>query len=686
MSLRSIFGFGSGGKAAAIEREIDAGIACFEAGDTSGAERAFAAALARDENHARALHLMGVVRLAAGNATEAERLIRRAIERDASPHLYWFNLGNALAAQGRTDDAARAFAEAAHRDPGHFPSWFNLGRSRAEQGDLAAAIEACEQCARLQPEDPSALAELGMLRFRKAEATLLAADFDLAIDILRRALALPDPPPATVHNARLFLGDALSRRGRHSEALDLFRAVHGEAPDDLDANINLANCLNSMGRILDAAPHYEKVVQLFPTHLPAISSAISAADYAGDFDATENAQWRRDLMRLFADPKRHLQWANPRDPERRLRIGYVSPDFRDHVAMTLMQGVLANHDRGRFEIFIYDATAFRDQRNRELRTLADHWHEIDTFSTDAADRLVRSDGIDILVDLAGHTAGNRLMLFARKPAPVQVTWLAYPGSTGLPEIDYIISDPHTTPPDSEALYSEKVWRLPVSRFCFTPPEGSPDTRMPTAGMPPTFGSFNNPSKLNSAVLRLWARVLDAAPDARLLLKYAALDDPTAREWLRANLAAAGIAAARVDMRGWTRYVDALDQYADMHVALDPFPFCGGLTSLDALWMGVPVVTLSQKQMAGRQTEAFLRCIGAGELTASNPDDYVRMAVELVGDKQRLAGYRTSLRQSMRDSVLFDHASFTRALEEAYQGMWQQWCESGRPADSARASL
>lgn len=684
MSLRSIFGFGSGGTAAAIERDIDAGIACFEAGDLNGAQHAFAAALARDGKHARAMHLMGVVRLAGGDAAAAEGLIRRAIERDANPHLHWFNLGNALAAQGRAADAAQAFAESAARAPGHFPSWFNLARSRAEQGELAAAIEACEHCTRLQPDDPSALTELGTLRFRKAEASLLAADFDLAIDVLRRALALPDPPPATLHNARLFLGDALSRRGRHSEALDLFRAVHGEAPDDLDANINLANCLNTMGRIREAAPHYRKVVRLFPSHLPAVSSAISAADYAGEFDAAANALWRRDLMRLFADSKRHAHWPNPREPGRRLRVGYVSPDFRDHVAMTLMAGVLANHDRGRFEIFAYDATAFRDQRNRELRANADHWREIDTLSTDEADRLVRADGIDILVDLAGHTAGNRLMLFARKPAPVQVTWLAYPGSTGLPEIDYIISDPYTTPPDCEALYSEQVWRLPVSRFCFTPPAGSPDARMPAAGMPPTFGSFNNPSKLNSTVLELWARILEAAPDARLLLKYAALDDPAAREWLRANIAAAGIAHGRVEMRGWTRYVDALDQYADMHVALDPFPFCGGLTSLDALWMGVPVVTLSQKQMAGRQTEAFLRCIGAGELIAPDADAYVRLAVDLVGERQRLAGYRAGLRRSMRDSALFDHASFTRALEAAFQGMWQRWCESGRPAAAPEA--
>jgi len=676
LSLRSLFGLGPAGKAAAIARDIDAGIAAYESGDPARAEQAFAAALAKDANHPRALHLMGVARLAAGDARAAEGLIRRALAADPAPHLPWFNLGNALAAQGCTADAAAAFAEAARRAPGHFASWFNLSRARADLGDLVAAIEACEHCAELHPDDPSALTELGLLRFRHAQTTLLVADFDSVIDILRRALSLPNPPAATAHNLHLILGEALSRRGRHSEALTLFQSAQRDAPDDLDANINLANCLNSMGRILDAAPYYERVVRLFPAHLPAVSSAISAANYAGDFDALRNARWRDDLMRLFADPRRHRHWPNSRVPDRRLRLGYVSPDFRDHVAMRLLEGVLANHDRERFEICIYDAAVIRDLRNRELRAHADLWREIDTFSTDESERLIRADGIDILVDLAGHTSGNRLMVFARKPAPVQVTWLAYPGSTGLPEIDYIISDPVTTPPDCAGLYSERVWRLPASRFCFTPPQGSPEPRMPAEDMPPTFGSFNNPSKLNAEVLKLWARVLDAVPGSRLLLKYGALDDSSAREWMRACLTTAGFDLRRVEMRGWTRYVDALDQYADMHVALDPFPFSGGLTSLDALWMGVPVVTLTQPQMAGRQTEAFLRCLGEDGLVAEDKDRYVRIAAGLVGDRQRLVRYRAGLRESLRESALFDHVRFTRDLETALRGMWRNWCEQG----------
>jgi predicted O-linked N-acetylglucosamine transferase (SPINDLY family) len=677
LSLRSIFGIGAGSASAALDQQIETGISRFEAGDPAGAEQAFGAVLACAPRHPRALSLMGVVRLAAGRAIEAEDFLRRAVAIDAAPYLAWFNLGNALAAQGRTADAAGAFEAAAQRAPQHFASWFNLVRARTELGETDAAIAACEHCVDLQPDDPSTLTELGMLRVRKGNATLLIAEFDTAINLLHRALALPDAPPATVHNARMFLGDALSKRGRHGEALALFRAVLRESPDDLDANINLANCLNTMGRIRDAAPCYEKVVRLYPAHLPAISSAISAANYADGFDAENNARWRRNLMRLFRDPQRHAVWPNPRDPGRRLRIGYVSPDFREHVAMTLMEGVLRHHDRGQFEIHVYDATAYRDARNRELRAHADHWREIDMLGTDDAERLVLADGIDVLVDLAGHTAGNRLMLFARKPAPVQATWLAYPGSTGLPEIDYIVSDPYTSPPACDDLYSEAVWRMPDSRFCFMPPAASPEPRLPGPDLPPTFGCFNNPSKINATVLALWKRILDEIPETRLLLKYATLDDADAREWLCDDLAAAGIPRARVEMRGWTRYVDTLDQYADMHVALDPFPFCGGLTSLDALWMGVPVVTLEQRQMAGRQTAAFLQNIGAAELIAADADAYVRQAVDLMRSSQRLADYRSVLRPALQASPLFDYPGFTRSLEAAWRGMWRRWCQAGQ---------
>ena len=678
MSLRTLLGWAAkllraSAAEAQVAAQMEAGMGHYESGDLAAAERAFGRVLAATPEHARALGLMGVVRLAQGRAAEAEALLRRAIALDAAPHLAWFNLGNALAAQSQVGAAADAFEAAAARAPGHFPALFNLGRARLELQQFDAAIAAGLRFVRLQPDDAAALTELGTMHYRKAEATLLIAEFDAAIDLFRQALALADVPPATLHNARLFLGDALGRRARHTEALLLFRQLHAAAPDELDANINLANCLNSLGRMRDAAPHYDTVVRLYPEHLPAVSSAISAADYDHRLNAADNTHKRGQLMRLFAGAERFQTWPNPRDPQRRLRLGYISPDYREHVAMTLFAGVLAQHDRRQFEIHAYDATAFRDARNRDLRASVDHWREIDSLSTTAAAALIRADGIDLLVDLAGHTAGNRLMVLARKPAPLQATWLAYPGSTGLAEVDYIVSDPYTSPPDCDAFYSETVWRLPHTRFCFTPPADSPAPRLPPTHAPITLGCFNNLSKINPAVLALWKRILDTLPAARLLFKYSALDDRSGRDALSADLAAAGIDAARVEMRGWTRYVEALDAYADVHIALDPFPFCGGLTSLDALWMGVPVITLSQQLMAGRQTEAFLRILTHPELVAADADAYVRTAVELAHDPARIARYRQTLRATMQASALLDYPAFTRELEGAWRGMWRAWC-------------
>ena len=688
MSLRSLLGFGgrSAGptsQARAIEALLDSGIAAYESGDLNGAERAFATALVQAPEHPRALNLMGVVRLANGDAPRAESLIRAAIKIDPAPSLFWFNLGNALIAQSRESQAADAFEAASTRSPSHFPSLFNLGNARLALGQFDAAIAAGKRFAAMRPDDPAVQAALGTMHYRKAAATLLVAEFDMAIDRFRLLLDHPEALPAAVANARLLMGDALSKRGRHIEALPLFTMLHLASPQDLEANVNLANCLNSLGRIADATPYYETVLRLSPAHLPAISSSISASDYDPRIDAAENTRERMRLMRRFADPARQREWPNSREPERRLRLGYVSPDFREHVAMTLFEGVLAHHDREHFEIFAYDATPFRDARNAALRGRVDHWREIEALDTAAATTLIRADRIDLLVDLAGHTAGNRLMVFARKPAPVQASWLAYPGSTGLPEIDYIVSDPSTSPADCAAFYSEKIWRLPITRFCFMPSAASPAPGMPAPDAPITFACFNNISKINPAVLALWKAILDGLPAARLLFKYATLDDPSGRAWLGAQLSAAGIDTSRVDMRGWTPYTQSLGDYADVHIALDPFPFCGGLTSLDALWMGVPVVTLSQKLMAGRQTEAFLATLGHPELIAADRDQYVRIAIELARDLPRIAAYRRRLRGAMQGSALFDYAGFTRDLESAWRGMWRVWCGQEDAMDQSR---
>lgn len=654
---------------------LETGLNAFEDGDLEAAQRAFEAALAARPDDARSLNLLGVVALASGSPEVAEGRFRAALALDASPHGPWFNLGNAFAAQQRYGDAIPAYEAALARSPGDFATLFNLARAHGDAGDLDNAVHAARRACAAAPEHAGARIELGTLLVRRAAAHAETSCLTEASGILEAALASPEIDAAARHNARLFLAEALTLAGQAGAALPHLQALHAAAPDDLEGLIKLGNCLNTLGMIGVAAPYYARVVALSPGHLPAISSAISSADYSAELPPSENTRNRRSLMQAFADPRRATTWSNSRDPARRLRLGYVSPDFRSHVAMVLFEDVLRHHDTSSFEVFCYDAAIRRDAKNRALRELAAHWREIDALSTDAVCDLIRADGIDILVDLAGHTAGNRLMVFARKPAPVQASWLAYPGSTGLPEIDYLVSDAVTTPASLAHHASEMIWRLPGTRFCYTPLAEAPAPALPAPETVPIFACFNNVSKLNARVLALWQRLLAEVPEARLVLKSGALDAAPTRAWLAGALARAGIDPGRVEMRGGSSYEQALADYAGVHVALDPFPFCGGLTSLDALWMGVPVVTLEQELMAGRQTQAFLDCMGVAELVAGDEDAYVRIAATLVRDRARLAVYRQDLRQRMLSSPLCDHAGFTRALEAAWRGMWQRWCQA-----------
>jgi predicted O-linked N-acetylglucosamine transferase (SPINDLY family) len=309
-----------------------------------------------------------------------------------------------------------------------------------------------------------------------------------------------------------------------------------------------------------------------------------------------------------------------------------------------------------------------------MRRCAHHWRDIAGLDDATVADRIRADGIDILVDLVGHTKYTRLPVFARRPAPVQASWLGYFNTTGLATMDYFVTDPVSSPPGQERYFVEKLVRLPATRFCYEPPE-----YMPEVGALPlrrqgyvTFGSLNNIAKLNDHVLALWARVLAAVPDSRLLLQASALSDPLFQRDFRASAARHGIPAERLELRRFAPIDQAARTYHDIDIALDPFPFCGGMTSLDALWMGVPVVTLPQTMIAGRQTASMLANLGLPELIAPDEASYLACAVELARDVERLATLRTGLRERFRRSPLADYEGFTRDLEHAFGEMWRAW--------------
>ncbi len=332
-------------------------------------------------------------------------------------------------------------------------------------------------------------------------------------------------------------------------------------------------------------------------------------------------------------------------------------------------------------MFCYSNGERADALTGRLHQAAGHWREIGGLTDEAAASMIRQDRIDILIDLSGHTPLNRLGLFALRAAPLQASWLGYAATTGLAEMDYLLMDPATAPEGAQAWCGEALARLPHTRFCYGPPKGAPAPAAPPSikrGRV-TFGSFNNLIKIGPEVATLWARVLAAVPGSRLVLKWEALSDGGVRRRIGQLFAAAGVRAQALELRGFSAHTGMLAEYGDIDIALDPFPFCGGLTSCEALWMGVPVVTLPQDRFASRQTLGFLRTLGLDDLAATSPEDYVAIAAALSADVVRRETLRATLRPRMAASALCDAKAFTTSLEAAYRQMWRRWCAGLEPA-------
>jgi predicted O-linked N-acetylglucosamine transferase (SPINDLY family) len=387
----------------------------------------------------------------------------------------------------------------------------------------------------------------------------------------------------------------------------------------------------------------------------------------------EHVRWaQRHAQRHYPQM---LRYANTPDPERALRIGFVSSNFTGLVVGHFLRAVFGALDQSRYALYCYSSTPSLDALGVELRAKACVWRDIAALDDDAAAALICSDQIDILVDLAGHMTGNRLLIFARKPAPIQVAWLDYFDTTGLETMDYLITDPATTPAHSPQRFTEALLRLPASRFCFAPLAAAP----PPAALPMrnkgyvSFGSFNRIDKMNERVIAAWAAILRRIPDSRLVLKNVALTVPDVAEHCRAGFAAHGVGAERLDLRAPSAHREMLAEYGDIDIALDTFPYNGGATSLDALWMGVPIVALAGERMIARQTAAMLACVDLQDFVARSADEYVELAVSKALEPEPLSAIRSGLRACMRASPLCDASRFARELEDNLRLIWRRWC-------------
>ena len=539
------------------------------------------------------------------------------------------------------------------------------GARLLQQGQSEQAVVALERAVALHPDYAEAQFHLGSALHAHGRP-------DVAAAALRRALEL-DPGLVEAHYV---LGIVQLELGQQQHAEAAFLRALELRPGYVSALNGLGNARQGMGRLPEAAEAYSAALEGDPKHLLAHSNLIFLITYhqsrSGQaiFDECERfyARHAKPLESL------HRPFHRPRAERRRLRVGYLSPDFRSHVIASNFEPLLAAHDRQVVELFCYSAVQRPDDTTKRLRDLSEHWRDIATTPDEAVARQIREDRVDILVDLAWYTAGHRLLVFARRPAPVQATYLSF-ATTGFPVIDYLITDRWLHPPGQGGeLHTERLYRLPRCFACYSAwPEAREVTPRPEQG-PLTFGSFNTLWKLNPPVIALWARILRRVPGSRLLLKARQLADTARRDELTQAFADHGVEPARLLLRGDVTMAEHYAMYGEVDLALDPFPFGGGVTTFDALWMGVPVITLLGERFIGRMSGTMLEAIGRPRWIARNPDQYVELAVSLAGDRARLGKLRAGQRQRVQRSALCDGPGLARAMEQAYIEMWQRWCK------------
>lgn len=532
-----------------------------------------------------------------------------------------------------------------------------LGLEHLRAGRSNDAIAAFRTAIALQEVFPEAYNSLGTALYH-ARGPGYATE---AIAAYRRAIDLRADYPEAFNN----LGNVLCEIGRHDDAIAAYTKALALRPTFAKAHSNLGNLFKDRGKLTEAIACYAKAVECKPDHALIGSNLVYAMHFHPDYDSGALSAALRKWNEVHAEPLAEFieAHANERSPDRKLRVGYVSPDFRAHAESYFVLPLLRNHDRERFEIHCYSSVRRPDAITTEFRNAADVWHDVLALSDEQLAENIRADGIDILIDVTMHMADNRLLTFARKPAPIQVTWLAYPGGTGLHAIDYRFTDAWMDPlGETDRHYAEKSIRLPDCWVAYDPLAEIPPRPIEQSG-PIHFGSLNNPCKLNRPLLHLWGEVLRATPGSRLILQTF---DAAQREQIANWFGEWAIDPSRLEFLERCSRRDYLRLYDRIDICLDPLPYNGITTTCDAIWMGVPVVTLVGKTPAGRAGLGLLSTIGVPELIAKTPEQFIAIATELAGDYERLKNYRRTLRDRMRASPLMDAQRFARNVETFYR--------------------
>lgn len=670
-----------------------------QAGRLAEAEALYRQILQAEPDHADALHYLGMLAHQVGRSDAAVELIGRSLAiRSDNPEAN-YNLGNALRAQGKPEKAAASYRRALALKPDYLEACYNLGILLYSFGKPDKAEASFRRVLNLKPDFAAAYNNLGLVLEAQGKTDEAVASYRKALDLkpdfsevynnlgntlhalgksseaeagYRQAVSLkPD-----YFEAYTNLGIELQAQGKLAEAESSYRQALDVNPNYVDAHNNLGMVYQDQGRLEDAMACYRRVLSLQPDFSEARSNLLLCLNYLPDLSISlyldEARQYGRQVAAGVRTP--FSEWKCSRDPER-LRVGMVSGDFRNHSVGYFLENLLGNIDPARIELVAYPITRNEDELTARIRPGFAAWKSLTGIPDEAAAQLIHDDGMHVLLDLSGHTSPNRLPVFAWKPAPVQVSWLGYSASTGMAEMDFLLADPYIVPVGEENRFTETVWRLPEIYLCFSPPQ----TTVAVSPLPAleagriTFGCFNNPTKMNDAVVALWARVLHGVTDSRLFLKSRRFSDPGVCESVRQRFAVFGVAAERILMQGFApNREEHLAAYNQVDIALDPFPYNGTTTSVEGLWMGVPFITLRGDRFVARVGESIARNISLADWIAGDEAEYVAKAKSHAADLENLAQLRAGLRQQVLASPLYDGPRFARNFEEAVWGMWHRF--------------
>ena len=578
----------------------------------------------------------------------------------------YYNRGNALQELGQLEEALASYNQAIQIRPDYAEAYSNRGKTLKELGQLDEALASYSQAIQIRPDYAEAYSNRGNALKELGQWHEAVTSYNQAIKIR------PDFAEAYYNR-----GYALKDLGQLKEALASYNKAIQIRPDYPEAHNSLGNALKDLGQLDEAVASYNQAIQIRPDYADAYSNRLFTLNYAPDLGADEIFLAYREYDKHFGVPGRDLwqPYTNSRSPDRKLKIGYVSPDFRKHSARHFFEPLLSHHDTNHFEVYAFAELNKDDQFTVRYQGYVDHWVLTKGLDDEQLAEQIRSLGIDILIDLAGHSKGNRLGVFALKPAPVSVSWLGYGYTTGLSAIDYYLTDVATVPHGDEHLFSEKPWRLKTPSFAYRPAEGMGDV-----GLLPalergfiTFGTLTRAVRINYRTIRVWSEILKRTDNTRLIVNSRNFDDSYVQKEFIRRFADEGIDEARLEI-GFSS--PPWDLMRSIDIGLDCFPHNSGTTLFEHLYMGAPYITLAGRPGVGRIGSSILEGVGHSEWIATSEEEYIEKAVELASDQHRLAEIRGSLRGEMESSAVMDEDGFTNKVEQAYREMWRDWCSRG----------